>query len=81
MKEQSNQAINNNGIGFFGLLAIVFITMKLTNIIDWNWFWVLCPLWIPLALTLVMAIVVFGLFSLAFAIRLYLNKLNSSIKK
>jgi hypothetical protein len=29
---------------FLSLLAIVFIALKLTNFIDWNWFWVLAPL-------------------------------------
>jgi Flp pilus assembly protein TadB len=38
------------GIGFFGLLTIVFITLKLTNYIDWSWWLVLAPLWIPLAI-------------------------------
>jgi hypothetical protein len=38
------------GIGFFGLLTIVFITLKLTNYIDWSWWWVLSPLWIPFAI-------------------------------
>ncbi len=43
---------NNNssgGIGFCGLLAIVFIVLKLTKFIDWSWWWVTCPLWCPLA--------------------------------
>jgi hypothetical protein len=35
------------GIGFSGLLTIVFITLKLTGYIDWSWWWVLSPLWIP----------------------------------
>ena len=35
------------GIGFSGLLTIVFITLKLTEYIDWSWWWVLSPLWIP----------------------------------
>lgn len=35
------------GIGFVGLLAIVFITLKLTGYIAWSWWWVLSPLWIP----------------------------------
>jgi Flp pilus assembly protein TadB len=35
------------GIGFFGLLTIVFITLKLTNYIDWSWWWVLSPLFVP----------------------------------
>lgn len=40
---------NNNtssGIGFTGLLTIVFITLKLLGIIKWSWIWVLSPLWI-----------------------------------
>jgi ATP/ADP translocase len=41
------------GIGFFGLLAIVFITLKLIGIIDWSWIWVLAPLWCPPVLAVV----------------------------
>lgn len=37
------------GIGFFGLLTILFIALKLTGHIDWSWWWVLGPLWIPAA--------------------------------
>lgn len=40
-----NQA-NNTGIGFVGLLTIVFVTLKLTKNIDWSWWWVTSPLWI-----------------------------------
>lgn len=40
----------SGGIGFLGLLAIVFITLKLTGFIDWSWWWVLAPLWGPFAL-------------------------------
>lgn len=32
-------------IGFFSLLTIVFITLKLTNYIDWSWWLVLAPIW------------------------------------
>ena len=34
------------GIGFVGLLTILFIGLKLTRNIDWPWLWVLSPLWI-----------------------------------
>lgn len=37
---------SSNGIGFIGLLTILFIGLKLTNYIDWSWWWVLSPLWI-----------------------------------
>lgn len=36
---------SSSGIGFFGLLGIVFITLKLTNVISWSWWWVTAPLW------------------------------------
>lgn len=38
------------GIGFSGLLALLFIALKLCNVIDWSWLWVLSPLWIPVVL-------------------------------
>ena len=38
----------NNGIGFFGLLGILFIGLKLTGFITWSWIWVLAPIWIPI---------------------------------
>lgn len=41
---------SSGGIGFAGLLTIVFIVLKLTNVIAWSWWWVLSPLWISLAL-------------------------------
>ncbi len=47
-----------SGIGFTGLLTIVFIVLKLTNVINWSWLWVLSPVWIEIAL--VIAIVLIG---------------------
>ena len=40
----------SGGIGFTGLLTIVFIILKLVGTIDWSWWWVLSPLWITFAL-------------------------------
>lgn len=48
-----------SGIGFTGLLTIVFIVLKLTNVINWSWLWVLSPVWIEFAL--VIAIVLIGI--------------------
>ena len=47
-----SKTVNNNSIGFFGLLTLIFITLKLTGYIDWSWWWVLAPLWIPIVLVL-----------------------------
>ena len=49
----------NGGISFAGLLAIVFITLKLTNYITWSWWWVLSPLWIPAFMAVSFFIVAF----------------------
>ena len=42
--EQSSP--RSGGIGFTGLLTIVFVTLKLLGKIDWSWWWVLSPVWI-----------------------------------
>lgn len=34
-------------IGFFGMLQLIFITLKLIDKIDWSWWWVLMPTWLP----------------------------------
>lgn len=47
---KQNSTTQSGGIGFLGLLTIVFITLKLTGYIDWSWWWVLAPLWGGLAL-------------------------------
>lgn len=41
-------------IGFFDVLAIVFIVLKLLGIIKWSWWWVLAPIWIPIIIVLVL---------------------------
>lgn len=40
----------SGGIGFLGLLTILFIGLKLTGFIAWSWWWVLSPIWIPIVL-------------------------------
>ena len=58
----------SGGVGFMGLLAILFIALKLTGVIDWSWVWVLAPVWAPLALAGV-AIVVATAISLGITLR------------
>lgn len=53
---------NSSGIGFTGLLTIVFITLKLLHIIAWSWWWVLAPIWISAAIVILGLI---GLFLIA----------------
>ena len=41
------------GVGFAGLLTILFIGLKLAGIITWIWFWVLSPLLADIAIVLI----------------------------
>ncbi len=41
------------GMGLTGVLLVVFVVLKLTGLIDWSWWWVLSPIWISLAVTVV----------------------------
>ncbi len=53
---------NNNtssGVGFTGLLFLVFLVLKLTDVIDWSWWWVTAPLWVPAAIFLLVAVIWF----------------------
>jgi hypothetical protein len=56
MSETANNT--GGGVGFVGVLTIVFIVLKLTNVITWSWLWVLSPLWISFGLTLGIILVV-----------------------
>jgi len=40
------------------LLTLLFIGLKLTGFIDWSWWWVLSPLWLPLAIVAVVLLVI-----------------------
>ena len=55
-KEQS--VSYSGGIGFTGLLTIVFVILKLLGKIDWSWWWVLSPLWISFLLVMVFFVMV-----------------------
>lgn len=53
----SNTKAAGGGIGFSGLLGLLFIALKLCGVIDWSWWWVLAPFWIPIALVIVIILV------------------------
>lgn len=40
------------GIGLCSAVFIVFLVLRLTDHIDWAWYWVASPLWLPVAATL-----------------------------
>ena len=56
MSQNNNSSSASGGIGFAGALTILFIALKLTNVIDWPWVWVLSPIWI----SIILVVVIFG---------------------
>lgn len=54
----SKENKNSNGYGgLLGLVFIVFLVLKLCGVIDWSWWWVTAPLWIPLSISLVVFVI------------------------
>jgi len=55
--DNNSRGSNVAGVGLCDLLFVVFLVLKLTHVIDWSWWWVTAPLWIPLALVVVVVII------------------------
>lgn len=52
-----SQQNSTSGIGFTGVLTIVFIVLKLLGKITWSWWWVLSPMWISTLVVLFILII------------------------
>lgn len=48
---------SSGGISVFTVLTIVFVVLKLVEVINWSWWLVLSPTWIPLALIAVLSVI------------------------
>jgi len=46
MKEKSKS--QGHSMNFLEVLLIVFVILRLVDVISWSWWWVLSPLWLPL---------------------------------
>ncbi|MFA6134006.1 MAG: hypothetical protein WC869_08340 [Phycisphaerae bacterium] len=68
---QSSYSIpaSGGGIGFVGLLTIVFIVLKLVGAIGWSWWWVLSPLWISFGVGLAVFALVLAIGIIAAVLR------------
>jgi hypothetical protein len=58
----SNKKNSSSGIGFFGLMFLIFMTLKLTGYITWSWWWVTAPLWGGFAIAGVVAIIAIAIY-------------------
>jgi hypothetical protein len=54
----NSNSSSSGGVGFFGLMFLILMTLKLTNYIDWSWWWVTIPLWGGFALIFIILIIV-----------------------
>jgi sterol desaturase/sphingolipid hydroxylase (fatty acid hydroxylase superfamily) len=52
-----NSSNSSGGMGLCGVLTIVFVVLKLVGVIKWSWIWVLSPLWIGLAFSIVVILI------------------------
>ena len=67
--DNKNSGAAGGGITLGGLTFIVFLVLKLCKVIDWSWWWVTAPLWIPIAIFVAVCVVVFVVAFIVGAIR------------
>ena len=53
-----SESTHSGGIGFVGLLTIVFIVLKLCKVVVWGWFWVLSPIIFSFGLTILIIAII-----------------------
>lgn len=60
---------SSKGIGCGGFLAalltVAFVVLKLCNVIEWSWWWVISPLWIYAGLSVIAFIIALIIFIIA----------------
>ena len=52
------------------ILFIVFLVLKLTNVINWSWWWVTAPLWIPVSIAIVLLLIAIAILGIIAIIEL-----------
>ena len=56
MTKKSESTVGSRLLGLAFLTTIIFLILRWTNVIDWRWVWIFAPLWISMALNLVVSI-------------------------
>jgi hypothetical protein len=52
-----NNLNSSNGVGFLGLMFLIFMTLKIMGYITWSWWWVSAPLWVPFIIVLMIILI------------------------
>jgi uncharacterized membrane protein len=55
----SKEKSSAGGIGLGGAVFLVFLVLKLTNHIDWSWWWITAPLWGFIAILIIIFVIIF----------------------
>lgn len=69
---QRSMENNSGNLSLSLIIFVVFLTLKLSGVIDWSWWWVISPLWLPFALVLA----VIGIISIFALIAVLINDRN-----
>jgi hypothetical protein len=59
---ENNKNTTNGGLGFLSILTLMLIFLKLAEIgtvATWSWYWVLCPIWIPVVLAISVVTIIY----------------------
>ena len=56
---KDNSSSTSSGVGVTGLLGVSFVVLKLINVINWSWWWVTAPFWVPIVLGIAFIILYF----------------------
>lgn len=59
----------SGGIGFFTLLGVILIFLKLTGTINWSWWWVLAPFYAPALFFIAIFVIVFIIATIVVTVR------------
>lgn len=57
---RNEKQTTSGGVGFFGILGIAFIVLKLCGVIDWAWWVILLPIYAPIALAIILFLIACG---------------------
>lgn len=61
-KIETNEKINIGCISpIWVIVFLAFFCAKIFGYIDWSWWWIFAPIWIPLSICIILVVVVMGL--------------------
>ena len=58
--------MESKGMGLDVILTIVFVVLKLCDVITWSWWWVFSPIWITWSIVIVVVALMAIFFPLVF---------------